>query len=107
MEKIILEELENVPADQKEKLNLSPPPRLFKGKGCKRCGQEGYSGRISICEVLAVDSKLEKIISDKPSEDLIKKEAEKQGMVTMRQDGIIKALEGLTTMEEVLKASEE
>ena len=107
MEKMILEELENVPAEQKKGLDLNPPIRLFKGKGCKYCGQEGYSGRISICEVLTVDSELEEIISSKPSEDLIKKEAKKQGMITMRQDGIIKALKGITTMEEVLKASEE
>ncbi len=107
MEKMILEELEDIPAGQKEKLNLNPPLRLFKGKGCKHCGQKGLSGRISICEALEVNSRLEKIISEKPSEDLIKKEAKEQGMITMRQDGIIKALNGLTTMEEVLKASEE
>ena len=107
MEKMILEELEDVPADRKKKLNLKSPLRLFKGKGCKRCGQKGYSGRISICEALVIDSKLEKIISDNPSEDLIRKDAKEQGMITMRQDGIIKALEGSTTMEEVLKASEE
>ncbi len=107
MKKMILEELEDIPADQKKELNLSSSLRLFKGKGCKHCGQKGYSGRISICEALVIDSKLEKIISDKPSEDLIKKEAKEQGMIGMRQDGIIKALKGLTTMEEVLKASEE
>jgi len=107
MEKMILEELEDIPSEQKKELNLNLPIQLFKGKGCKYCGQEGYLGRISICEVLTVDSGLEEIISSKPSEDLIKKEARKQGMITMRQDGIIKALKGITTMEEVLKASEE
>jgi len=107
MEEIILKELEDVPDEQKKELNLSPPLKLFRGKGCKNCGQKGYSGRISICEVLAVDPALEKIISEKPSEELIKKEAKNQGMIAMRQDGIIKALNGFTTMEEVLKASEE
>lgn len=107
IEEMILKELEHISDEQKKEIDLSLPLKLFRGKGCKRCGQKGYRGRISICEVLDIDSEMEKIVSDKPSEEAIKKAAENQGMITMRQDGMIKALKGFTTIEEILKLSEE
>lgn len=77
--------------------------KFYKGKGCARCGATGYTGRIALAEVLDVNDKIKEIIMNKQTNltlaDLIKN----QNFITMKQDGIIKVLLGLTTMEEVLR----
>jgi type II secretory ATPase GspE/PulE/Tfp pilus assembly ATPase PilB-like protein len=78
---------------------------LYKGKGCDRCGGEGYSGRIGIFEVLAVDSQIEHMMLQDSPTSAIHKEAVKNGMITMKQDGFLKAIEGITTLEEVLRVT--
>ncbi|MBI1984531.1 MAG: Flp pilus assembly complex ATPase component TadA [Candidatus Wildermuthbacteria bacterium] len=80
---------------------------IFKAKGCRQCGSSGFSGRIGIFEVLSMTESLGKLILQDPSESAIAKEAKLQGMTTMRQDGIMKVLDGITTIEEVLRATEE
>lgn len=80
---------------------------LYKAKGCRQCGSSGYTGRIGIFEVLAMTEELGKIVLEHPSEAEIAKEAARQGMTTMRQDGIIKVLDGITTIEEVLRVTED
>jgi type IV pilus assembly protein PilB len=76
---------------------------VFVPKGCKACSGSGFSGRIGIFEVLTMTSELQEIILKDPSEVNIVKEAKRQGMATMRQDGIVKVLDGVTTIEEVLR----
>ena len=107
MEKIIRKELENVPDDQKKDLNIKKGLKLFHGEGCKECKQSGFSGRIGVYEVLLMTPELESIMSSNISDAEISKEAERQGMVTMKQDGIMKVLSGVTTIEEVLRVTEE
>ena len=107
MEKIIRKELENVPDNQKNDLNLENSLKLFHGKGCKECKQSGFSGRIGIYEVLLMTPELESVMSSNISDIEITKEAKRQGMITMKQDGIMKALTGATTIEEVLRVTEE
>jgi type IV pilus assembly protein PilB len=80
---------------------------LYRGTGCDRCGGMGYSGRIGIFEVLDVSEKISRMIMDNVSADEIKNVAVEEGMVTMLQDGYLKALEGITTLEEVLRVSKE
>jgi type II secretory ATPase GspE/PulE/Tfp pilus assembly ATPase PilB-like protein len=80
---------------------------LYKSSGCAECGNKGTKGRIGIFETLFMTKELEQIIvSKKITTDEIQKEAQNQGMVTMRQDGILKALKGLVSIEEVIKATE-
>ncbi|MCD6096960.1 type II/IV secretion system protein [bacterium] len=80
---------------------------FYKGEGCSNCQGLGYRGRIGIYEVLKVDSEIEKLISKGDvSEYDIKQAADKQGMVTMVQDGLIKAVKGITTVEEVYRVIE-
>jgi type IV pilus assembly protein PilB len=67
----------------------------------------GYSGRIGIFEVLDVSEKISRMIMDNVSADEIKEAAVEEGMLTMIQDGYLKALEGITTLEEVLRVSKE
>jgi type IV pilus assembly protein PilB len=80
---------------------------IFEPKGCKKCGNEGYSGRIGVFEVLKITKTISEIITSDPSEAKIFEEAKKQGMITMEQDGVLKVLEGITSMEEVLRVAEE
>ncbi len=79
---------------------------IFQAKGCKECGGSGFSGRIGIFEVLKMTPELQEVILRDPAETNILKEAKRQGMVTMRQDGILKVLDGITTIEEVLRETE-
>lgn len=84
-----------------------PEIYLYKGKGCDRCGGNGYSGRIGIFEVLDVTEKIGRMVMDQSTAGEIEKEAKSMGMMTMMQDGYLKSLEGITTIEEVMRVSRE
>ena len=89
------------------KKNLpSPIEYIYEAKGCKKCHQSGFSGRVGIFEALVMTKELAAIILSEPSELNIDKEAKRQGMVSMKQDGIIKVLDGITTIEEILRVVE-
>lgn len=79
--------------------------RIYKGKGCEVCHFTGYSGRIGIFEVLQVSNEIRKLISAKKDSDVILQQAKKEGMTTMLDDGIMKIIKGLTTIEEVLRVT--
>lgn len=83
------------------------PSQLFKGKGCKECNFNGYHGRVGIFEVLKVSERIAKMIMTKTTAADIMKMAVSEGMITMKQDGYLKALKGVTTIEEVLRVAEE
>ncbi len=104
---IVMRELREIPADQKADLDIKNGIKFFEGKGCKECKQSGFSGRIGIYEVLSMTPELEQSMSSKITEAEIAKEAKRQGMVTMMQDGIMKALKGITTIEEVLRVTKD
>ncbi len=76
--------------------------KLYKGKGCDRCNQTGYSGRIGLFEVLEIEENIRKLAMKKSSTEEIQKVALENGMITLVQDGYLKALWGITTIEEVL-----
>jgi len=103
MEDLILEEIEKLPSEEKKKIKISYDFKIYEGKGCDECHKTGFSGRIGIFEVLKMTKNLEEIILKEPSELKILEEAKRQGMITMRQDGILKVLQGITTIEEVLR----
>ncbi|MBU2592026.1 MAG: GspE/PulE family protein [Patescibacteria group bacterium] len=79
---------------------------LWRGKGCKECNNTGYRGRIGIFEVINVDDKVGRLILEKASGFEINKVMIEKGMVTLKQDGYAKVLEGITTVEEVLRVAE-
>lgn len=83
-------------------IDLNIPLKMFRAVGCEKCHMTGYSGRIGIFEAILTDENIEKIIPDNPSEREIKKVAKKQGILSMRQDGIVKIINGITSFEEVL-----
>jgi type IV pilus assembly protein PilB len=80
---------------------------LYKGKGCDKCEGTGYSGRIGIFEVLKVTEQIGRMIMENRSSDEIQEEAIEKGMITMLQDGYLKALDGITTIEEVMRVSKD
>ncbi len=80
---------------------------LYRPKGCRHCGGVGYKGRIGIFEVFTITETIEKIIADLGSEEDIMRAAMEDGMMTMTQDGILKAVEGITSMEEVWRVTAE
>ena len=75
---------------------------LYQGEGCDDCRQTGYQGRVGIFEVFGVSSEMEKLILAHSAPSEIQELAVKEGMVTMREDGFLKALEGITTVNEVI-----
>jgi len=89
------------PAIREQYMNLEI--KLYRGKGCKYCSQKGTKGRVAISEVLVMTPNLAKITAGKPSDDDILQEALRQGMITMKQNGFIKAVQGIISLEEVLK----
>jgi len=79
---------------------------LYKGERCEACGDTGYSGRIGIFEVLGVSDKIGKLMLERSPASVIEKQAAADGMVLMKQDGYFKVLEGVTSIEEVLRVAE-
>lgn len=79
--------------------------KIYKGKGCDKCGDSGYKGRIAIFEVLPVTEKIGRLILERSPAGKIEEQAVEDGMVRLVQDGYLKALEGMTTVEEVLRVA--
>lgn len=76
---------------------------LFRGKGCEKCLNTGYTGRIGIFELLRVTDSIRKMIMTGSDASSIKEQAIKEGMITLLTDGVQKASKGITTLEEVLR----
>lgn len=80
---------------------------LYRGKGCPECANSGYLGRVGIYEVLPSTNTISKLIVEHTDTTTIEKQAMIEGMITMKQDGYMKALSGETTIEEVLRVAQE
>jgi len=79
---------------------------LYRGRKCAECNETGFFGRIGIFEVLPVREKISRLILERAPATTIEKEGVSDGMILMKQDGYMKALEGVTTIEEVLRVAE-
>lgn len=105
--KIIESELAGMdPGLYGKEISFKKPYKVFRGQGCNFCNNKGTKGRIAIYEMFGMTSEVEQIINQGINEVKLKDEAKKQGMVTMKQDGIIKVLQGVVSIEEVLEAVE-
>ena len=80
---------------------------FYRAKGCEQCNNEGYHGRLGIYEVLEMDESIGKLITSNASSDDIEKKARENGMRTMGEDGFIKAVQGITSLEEVMRVTKE
>lgn len=79
---------------------------VFRGKGCDECGSTGYLGRLGIFEMTLISPAINKLIIKQVTAREIEAQARLEGMILMKQDGYLKALDGLTTIEEVIRVSE-
>ena len=106
---IIRKEIEGMNESARLEVNLRAQDsyEIWRSEGCDKCSPSGTTGRIGIFEVLMMTRQLKEIIYREPNEIKIEEEARRQGMVTLRQDGIIKALQGIVSMDEVLRSVEE
>ncbi|MDD3614285.1 MAG: ATPase, T2SS/T4P/T4SS family [Candidatus Pacebacteria bacterium] len=102
LREVIDKSVASLPKDLREKYRKDKY-EIYLPQGCKECNFKGTKGRLPFFEVLKMTPSLEEVILKDPSDTNLKAEAEKQGMITLRQDGIIKALEGLVSIDEVLK----
>jgi len=78
---------------------------IWEAKGCGKCMHKGTKGRMAIYEALEITPEMKRIIIEGVTEEKIIKESIRQGMITMKQDGIMKVLQGLTPLEEVLQST--
>jgi type IV pilus assembly protein PilB len=77
--------------------------KVYKGRGCDKCNNTGYKGRVGLVEVMEIDDDLREMILSGGSAIDIKKRAIENGMITLRRSGLVKIKEGLTTIEEVVR----
>jgi general secretion pathway protein E/type IV pilus assembly protein PilB len=78
---------------------------FMKGKGCNECNKTGHRGRFGIFEVFVIDDEARKLIYEKVSSSILRARAREMGMRTLREDGARKVLAGLTTPDEVVRAT--
>lgn len=78
-------------------------PKLYKARGCNKCNNTGYKGRVGVYEALVVSEAIERLTVDRATSDEIQRVAVEEGMMTLRQDGIEKARQGMTSVEEVMR----
>jgi len=106
---IITENLNSLPAGLKKDLKNNPPYEIYRPgakQDCETCKGKGFAGRVAIFEIFKMTRELGGMVSSGFAEGKLEDEAKRQGMVTLRQDGIIKALEGEVLIEEVLRETD-
>lgn len=98
--------IETLPADKKAGVDIEHLA-FYHGKGCKTCNEIGYKGRVGIFEILTMNEEIEKLIlTGQVSEFQIQKIANSKGMLSMVQDGVLKAIQGIVSPEEVLEVTD-
>lgn len=104
--KEVTQALSKIPGTSRENIDLNNLKFLAPGKGCEACHNLGYKGRVGIYEIFTMSKAIEEaILAASVSEYKIAELAQQEGMLTMAQDGLLKALDGLTSVEEVLAAA--
>ncbi len=95
------------PLFEKRGIALPTPLRLYRPAGCRACNELGFTGRIGIFELLEIDEPLRELIRERAPSQALQAHALANGMTSMFQDGLLKALSGTTTLEEVCRVTEE
>jgi type II secretory ATPase GspE/PulE/Tfp pilus assembly ATPase PilB-like protein len=98
-------EIKKMPPQRQKLIDIRESIKLYRGQGCDQCNGTGYKGRIGIFEILPVTPAIEGLLLKRVPASEIKNAAIKEGMLTMKQDGILKVLDGITTLEEVWRVT--
>lgn len=98
-QKIINDTLSNI--QDKTYLEGVDSVKIFKSKGCDKCNGTGYKGRVAVCEAILTTKEIEEVINGNPSEREIREAAKPQNLLDMKQDGILKILKGISTLDEL------
>ena len=108
LQQMIRDSLKDIPASYYPPgITLEGTLPFFKGAGCPRCSDTGYAGRTVIAELIAVTPEIQRLMNNGYPMDQVKAEVKRQGWITMRQDAVLKVLEGTTTVDEVLRLARE
>jgi type IV pilus assembly protein PilB len=78
---------------------------IYRARGCKKCNNTGYKGRIGLYEVLVVSETIERLVVQRATSDKIAKVAFAEGMKTLRYDGFLKVIAGMTSIEEIMRVT--
>ncbi len=105
IKEMISKDIKEMPDSIRKEVKIPSPLYLYKSQGCKKCNNTGFVDQVALYEVLNMTPELGQLILKTLAEPDIKKEAEKQERISMRQDGILKVLDGITTIEEVLRVT--
>ena len=93
----------DISEDALKDLGLAPGTTVYKGEGCDKCGGTGYAGRQGLYEVMPISPEIREAILDRASTTDLRRIASRQGMLTLRDDGLLKVAKGVTTVEEVVR----
>lgn len=101
---------EHTPTDRELKMLGSlgkgaPISTMYQGKGCAACSKTGYKGRKGIFEIFVVDDSIQRLIFDHSPSTVLRARAREMGMRTLREDGLLKVASGMTTLDEILRAT--
>lgn len=107
IEGYIMNVIKSLPLETKKEVVLDNEIYTYEANGCELCNFKGYRGRTGLFEVLSINQEIAEIILQNPVENTILKAAQKQGMLTMEQEGILKVLNGETTIEEIQRVTQE
>ena len=103
---IIIKTINSLPEGARRDAGVTEPLHIWEAKGCRYCSNKGFSGRIGLYEVFEMTDRLSNTTLEGLSEGVLKEEAKRQGMITMRQDGVLKVLKGITTFSEVITSTQ-
>ncbi|MDD4930990.1 MAG: ATPase, T2SS/T4P/T4SS family [Candidatus Colwellbacteria bacterium] len=107
IQKVIEAEISKLDPETRAKIQYQSPYKIYKSPGCDACKGKGTKGRIGLYEVMRMTRELEDIINSGATEGRVKDEGKRQGMISLRQDGIMKVLDGTISMEEVIRETAE
>tara|TARA_Y100000031_G_scaffold18384_1_gene18788 strand:- start:167 stop:1909 length:1743 start_codon:yes stop_codon:yes gene_type:complete len=100
--------INSIPENSEFAVDKDKEIKFYKGAGCDECGKEGYKGRTGVYEVFTMTPEIEKmVLSGEVAEADVKTVTQKAGMVSMVQDGMLKALDGITSVDEIFRVTEE
>jgi type IV pilus assembly protein PilB len=107
MEERVRKMLMEIPESYRSHIDVQGKLTFYRGRGCLRCGDTGYVGRVAVAEVLEYTDKLKELVTGGWDAERVRTALKQQGFLDLKQDGVLKALEGFTTIEEVLRISAE